>query len=71
MITPLFLVLFLVYPLQVMRLTLRHRRRWGNVNLAFIYAFSIVVGKWPQLFGMMAFLKNKKLGLTSQIIEYK
>lgn len=71
MITPLFLVLFLIYPLQIIRLTLRYHGRWGNVNLAFIYAVSNVVGKWPQLFGMMAFFKNKKLGHNSQLIEYK
>ncbi|WP_339776270.1 glycosyltransferase family 2 protein [uncultured Methylophaga sp.] len=71
MITPLFLVLFLIYSLQIIRLTLRYHGRWGNVNLAFIYAVSNVVGKWPQLFGMMAFFKNKKLGHNSQLIEYK
>lgn len=70
-ITSFFLVLFLIYPLQIMRLTLRYRGRWGNVNLAFIYAVSNVIGKWPQLFGMMAFFKNKKLGHNSQLIEYK
>lgn len=70
-ITPFFLVLFLVYPLQIIRLTQLYRGRWGNVNLAFIYAFSNVVGKWPQLLGMMAFFKNKKLGYISQLIEYK
>ena len=70
-ITPFFLVLFLIYPLQITRLTLRYRGRWGNVNLAFIYAVSNVIGKWPQLFGMMAFFKNKKLGHQNQLIEYK
>lgn len=70
-ITSFFLVLFLIYLLQIMRLTLRYRGRWGNGNLAFIYAVSNIIGKWPQLFGMMAFFKNKKLGHNSQLIEYK
>ncbi|WP_292414761.1 MULTISPECIES: glycosyltransferase family 2 protein [unclassified Methylophaga] len=65
------LVLFLVYPLQIIRLTLRYRRRLSDVKVAFAYAVSNVVGKWPQLIGMLQFVKNKKLGLRSQLIEYK
>lgn len=70
-ITPFALVLFFIYPMQIFRLTLRYYRRWTNVNLAFVYAVSNVVGKWPQFIGMMEFFKNKMLGLNSQLIEYK
>lgn len=70
-IMPLMLVLFMVYPLQVIRLTMRYRRHLSDVKVAFAYAVSNVVGKWPQLIGMLQFVKNKKLGLKSQLIEYK
>jgi len=70
-ITPFFPMLFLVYPLQIFRLTLRYRYRWNSVKLAFIYAVSNIVGKLPQFIGMLEFVKNKKLGRKSQLIEYK
>ena len=70
-ITPFALVLFFMYPMQIFRLSLRYYRRWRDVNLAFLYAVSNVVGKWPQFIGMLEFIKNKKLGRKSQLIEYK
>jgi|TARA_R100001143_G_scaffold44583_1_gene39904 glycosyltransferase involved in cell wall biosynthesis len=71
LIMPFMLVLFMVYPLQILRLTMRYRPHLSDVKVAFAYAVSNVVGKWPQLTGMLQFFKNKKLGLKSQLIEYK
>jgi len=67
----LFWLLLIIYPLQIFRLVLRYLKVFKRFNLAFIYACSNVVGKWPQLMGMFEFIKNKYRGRRSQLMEYK
>lgn len=68
---PYSLLLLLIYPLQVIRLTIRYQSRFQNLKQPFWYALSNVVGKWPQLFGMLEFKKNSLRGVRSRLIEYK
>lgn len=68
---PIMLLLFLIYPLQIIRLVFRYQSRFQNLKQSFWYALSNVCGKWPQLFGMVEFKKNSSRGVRSRLIEYK
>lgn len=68
---PVMLLLLLIYPLQITRLTLRYQSRFQNLKQPFLYSVSNVFGKWPQLKGMMEFKINSLRGIRSHLIEYK
>ena len=70
-ITPWFLLLLLLYPLQVVRVMRKSGRRSPVGKIALIYAIQSVFDKWPQFCGQLLFLKNKMAGHASTIIEYK
>lgn len=62
------LLLFAIYPLQVVRLALRgHRSRrenwWG--------ALFVVIAKFPETLGQVKCLAHRCLGRASRLIEYK
>jgi len=61
-------ILALVYPAQVIRLTLRDRKHsplpWGR-------ALFLVLGKFPEMLGQMKFSYSRLLGKSSRLIEYK
>lgn len=64
-------ILWLLYPLQILRLTFQYKTKLGSFYLGMIYAVSNVLGKWPQFLGVIAFLKNDARGKQGEIIEYK
>lgn len=64
-------ILWMLYPLQILRLSLRYTNQLNSFYLGFIYAVSNIVGKWPQFMGVVAFLKNYARGQQSELIEYK
>jgi hypothetical protein len=66
-----FAILWLLYPLQVLRLTLGYTKQLDSFYLGFVYAISNILGKWPQFMGVMAFLRNHARGQQSKLIEYK
>jgi glycosyltransferase involved in cell wall biosynthesis len=66
-----FINLFVIYPLQVFRLTLKNKSRMSSDKKAFYYAMSNLFGKLPQFFGMMRFALNKWKGQRGTLIEYK
>lgn len=68
---PLLFLGFLLYPLQIARLSWCYYPQFNKLRLAILYAASNVVGKWPQFHGMTEYHINKKRGQRSQIIEYK
>lgn len=68
---PVFLVLFLLYPLQILRLYKRYRSDSFNQRNAAIYALSNVFGKFPQFSGCLQFLLTEFRGQKATIIEYK
>lgn len=68
---PSLLLLFLIYPLQIIRLTLQYRSQFQCLKQPFYYAISNVFGKWPQFMGMVEFKKNNIRGVSSHLIEYK
>jgi len=60
----------LIYPAQVFRLSIKNKA-FLNSKLSFYYAVSNVLGKFPQVLGMMQFLFNKIKGQSGGLIEYK
>jgi GT2 family glycosyltransferase len=62
------LVLFCIYPLQVVRLALRGRRsnreNWWR-------AVALVVGKFPEMLGQLKYLIDRRAGRRLRLIEYK
>ena len=60
--------LFAVYPAQVCRIALKRRRKTPYVLL---YAASLIVGKFPEMYGQFKYWWHKKRYATPQIIEYK
>lgn len=65
---PLALALFSIYPLQIFRLHRQSRlsgaQGWQEAGLT-------LLGKWPETLGMGRFLRDRWLGKTPRIIEYK
>jgi len=64
------IVMGLIYPAQVFRLSIKNKA-FLNSKLSFYYAVSNVLGKFPQVLGMMQFLFNKIKGQSGGLIEYK
>jgi glycosyltransferase involved in cell wall biosynthesis len=65
------LFLCLLYPLQVLKLTLRYRSQLSSSRMAYYYAVSNLGGKLPQFLGMISFIINKLKGRRGTLIEYK
>lgn len=68
LIGPFGLVVFAVYPLQVVRLALRGER---TVRENWWRAVFLVIGKFPEMLGQLKFLAHRRLGRQSRLIEYK
>lgn len=64
-------ILWMLYPIQILRLAFQYKTKLGSFYLGFIYATSNVLGKWPQFMGVVAFLKNYAHGKQGGLIEYK
>jgi len=62
------LAMLLIYPLQIVRLTLRGTR---SVRENWWHAFYLVLGKFPEVMGQMSFLYNRLTGRVASLIEYK
>jgi GT2 family glycosyltransferase len=62
------LLVFAVYPIQVVRLALRGARsaRENWLNAAFL-----VIGKLPEMLGQVRYFARRKFGRQSRLIEYK
>lgn len=62
------LLIFLVYPAQVLRLSARGRRPLGE---NWIHAVFLVLSKFPEAVGQGKFLLRKYFGGKTRLIEYK
>ncbi len=56
------------YPLQVLRMTFKGR---GARGASFYYAFFVLLGKFPEMWGMMRYYWNRNLRIKARLIEYK
>jgi len=66
-----FLSLVAIYPLQIVRLTIKGKQGIKSMRENFFYALSNVVGKFPQVVGILKFVLNKVLDKRATLIEYK
>lgn len=62
------LLLLLVYPLQILKLTLKSQLPF---KLAFLQAFYLVIGKFAELLGQLKFLLQRYRNKQGSLIEYK
>lgn len=62
------LVLFLIYPLQVIRL---YKQETKSSMVNFQRAYFLVLGKFPEMTGQVKFMLGRILQLRSKLIEYK
>jgi GT2 family glycosyltransferase len=69
--SPWFLIISLIYPLQVFRLTVKDVKDGLSLSDSFLLALSNVLSKFPQLAGLSVFYKNRILSKKAALIEYK
>ena len=62
------LALFVIYPLQVIRL---YRQGTESFMINFQRAYFLVLGKFPEMIGQTKFFIGRALQLKSKLIEYK
>lgn len=60
--------LLLIYPLQMLRRMLRFS---GTLRSRLQFAFFEVLGRFPECLGQLKFRRDRLLGLSNRIIEYK
>jgi GT2 family glycosyltransferase len=66
------LLLLGIYPVQLLRIYVRSRRRMGLSGTdAAVFATSCVLAKWPALVGQLEYYRLKAQGKRAAIIEYK
>lgn len=67
-VNPLFVLVSIIYPLQVVRIAMKNR---DTISANWKYAFFVTLGKFPEMLGQFKFYLNKLSGSDSKIIEYK
>ena len=67
-VSPVSLLGFSIYPIQICRLAIKGNRS-GLVNLQ--WAFYIVAGRFPELLGVVKYWQDHFSGRASKLIEYK
>jgi GT2 family glycosyltransferase len=65
------LIILAIYPLQIMRLSLRGGRDLRSRREKWWHACFLVLGKFPEVIGQLKFLIHRHLGGQSRLIEYK
>jgi len=68
LIGPLALLGFLIYPLQVLRLSAQEA---GPLKDRLVRSWFVVLAKFPQVFGQIKFLMHHMRGRRAKLIEYK
>ena len=63
------LIPLLAYPLLFAKIAMRRRRDLGT--RAMLYAASVVIGKFPQMLGVLKYWSGRFSGKKSAVIEYK
>lgn len=70
-VTPYSLLLFIIYLIQIIRVSFNINKRLKNWNNSFLYAFFNWLAKWPQSYGQLLFFFKHLIKNQHQIIEYK
>jgi len=69
--SPVFLLIFFLYPLQVLKITYNELARRKLMKDSFYIAFFSMLAKFPQLIGIINFHKSRITNRKLEIIEYK
>ena len=64
-------LLLLPWPLRMMQLAGRQRRRGLSPKVARVSGILLMLGKVPQFLGLMSYYLNRSSGRASSLIEYK
>lgn len=62
---------FLLWPVQAMRISLRASRQGEPLHVALAYGFFTMLSFWPQMIGQTQYLADKARRRTPRLIEYK
>jgi len=62
---------FLPWPLNIVRLVLRERQKGLDAKLAWASGILLMVGKLPQIQGLIVYYMDRFLGRASRLVEYK
>ncbi|MEZ6140055.1 MAG: glycosyltransferase family A protein [Zavarzinella sp.] len=65
------LIFLLYYPLQVVRIAQRTRKRGYSIKISLAWGISCILDKLPQLIGVLKFHRNRLFSRQATIIEYK
>lgn len=66
-----FIVLLILYLLQIIRVSTNYVGMQGNIKISPVYALSVVIAKFPQFLGIVKFVFDKVRGFDGKLIEYK
>lgn len=69
--SPLWLLLLLAYTAQFFKIAININKRIVNWKHSFLYSFFNIIGKWPQFYGQLLFVKRIFIKINYSIIEYK
>ena len=61
MVHPFLFALFFLYPLLLLKIALQKNKQLHNISHSFLFAYFNVLGKFPQVFGLLGFLKSRLL----------
>jgi GT2 family glycosyltransferase len=64
-------LILLQWPLRMVQLAVRQRRRGLSLRVAIASGFFLIIGKMPQLQGLLGYYRDRFLGRASRLIEYK
>jgi GT2 family glycosyltransferase len=65
------LLVFLPWPIRMVQLTQRQRRRGLEPRVARASGTLLMIGKLPQFLGLVSYYRNRMAGRASELIEYK
>jgi glycosyltransferase involved in cell wall biosynthesis len=64
-------IVALTLPVQALRIAARIRPKAGSIRSAMAYSALTIIGKWGELAGQLAYLRDRTLGRNARLIEYK
>lgn len=65
------LLVFIPWPARMLQLAMRQRRRGLSTRVARASGTLLMLGKLPQLLGLIGYYRNRLVGRASRLIEYK
>ena len=63
--------LFALLPLQMLRLSIKVRRRAPDAKTALAYGVLTMIGKWANVLGQYRYRRDRAAGRNTRLIEYK